>query len=160
MKTLKVIGYWLIHIIWAAPTFVLGLLVVVFMLLTGNKPKRFGYTFYFTPSFMHNCGFSLGPIFCVAEDSQYLYMYQHEHGHAIQTLWWGPLTLFVISIPSMVRFCYRDYKEDKMMTDLAEGRITQEEFNTWRKNRPAYNSIWFEKQATELGQKLFPTEES
>lgn len=61
---------------------------------------------------------------------------RHEIGHSLQNIIWGPLFLFVIGIPSAVRCWYREtsiYKNSKTKTD--------------------YDSIWFEGQATEWGNK-------
>ena len=46
-----------------------------------------------------NWGFEAGPFFVLSNDCKNnLYMKQHEHGHGIQTLWWGPLMFLIISI--------------------------------------------------------------
>ena len=64
----------------------------------------------------------------------------HEDGHSIQNLWWGPLFIPVIMIPSAVRYWWRIV------------------YRKWfypktRKALPPYDAIWFEGQATELGNK-------
>lgn len=135
MKRLKIILYWLIHITWGFPTFLYGSLITLYMLLTMHKPHIFGFGVYFVSKKLYNCGFEAGPFFVISKDCENsLPLKQHEHGHGLQTLWWGPLTLFVITIPSMIRFNYRRIKH---------------------KTYPPYDSIWFEGQATKLGKKYF-----
>ncbi|MCM1322810.1 MAG: hypothetical protein NC218_01355 [Acetobacter sp.] len=156
MKAIKAILYWILHIIWAAPTFLIGAVVSLFMLMTGHKPHRFGCTFYFTVKFVKNCGCEFGPMFVLADNcSASLHMKQHEHGHGIQALIFGPITLFVVSLPSIIRFWYRELKERKMVKKLAKQKITAKELVDWYRTVPEYESIWFEAQATKLGEKYF-----
>ena len=62
----------------------------------------------------------------------------HEYGHGIQNLWWGPLFPFVIMIPSAARYWWRIFYRKFI-------------YPKNRKALPAYDSIWFEGQATKLG---------
>ena len=64
----------------------------------------------------------------------------HEYGHGIQNLWWGPLFLFVIAIPSAIRYWWRIFYRKFI-------------YPKNRKKLPAYDDIWFEGQATKLGKK-------
>jgi hypothetical protein len=79
--------------------------------------------------FNGNACFSCGPIIFVTpncnEDT-----IRHETGHSVQSLMFGPLFHFIVSIPSIIRFCYRRSK-----------RLDQE----W------YLSGWPEKSAEKLG---------
>lgn len=65
---------------------------------------------------------------------------EHEYGHSIQNLWWGPLFPFVIAIPSAIRYWYRKFYMKFI-------------YKNTRKKLPDYDSIWFEGQATRLGTK-------
>ena len=155
-KIVQVIVYWLIHLVWGFPTFIIGSLVALFMLLSWNAPHRFGLCIYFTPKWLHGGGFSIGPYFFIPTSCDTsLSMKGHEHGHGIQTLWWGPLMLLVISIPSAVRFFYRDFIEQSKREQYKAGKITTEQYSTWLVSWPTYDSIWFERQATALGKKYF-----
>ena len=64
----------------------------------------------------------------------------HEYGHSIQNMWWGWLFPFVIAIPSAARYwwriIYRKWIYPKKRVSL-----------------PPYDAIWFEGQATKLGEK-------
>ena len=52
----------------------------------------------------------------------------------LQNIIWGPLMLFVISIPSLIRFWYIRYLYKKCKSNI-----------------PDYYSIWFEEQASRWG---------
>lgn len=64
----------------------------------------------------------------------------HEYGHSIQNLWWGPLFIIIIFIPSGLRYWYRKFYRTYI-------------YPKTRKALPKYDSIWFEGQATNLGTK-------
>ena len=56
----------------------------------------------------------------------------HEVGHAIQNAIYGPFHIFIVAIPSAIRYWYR----------------------TFTSPSTAYDSAWFEGQATEWGNSL------
>lgn len=68
----------------------------------------------------------------------------HECGHGIQNIIFGPLFPFLVAIPSVIRYWYREV--------------------IWRKDReryfqlPKYDDIWFEGQATRWGDKYILTD--
>lgn len=131
--------YWFLSLTWGLPMTLIGFLVSAVLLLMGYKPKRFGYTFYFEVG-KNWGGLELGAIFLISKGEP-LETKQHEHGHGIQNLWWGPLMPFVVSIPSACRYWYREYL-------VRSGKKKYYEL-------PDYDSIWFEGQATRLGKKYF-----
>lgn len=156
MKIIKTILYWLIHIVWGLPTFIFGGIVALFMLITKHKPKRFHYAIYFVTPWLSNCGFEAGPFFVISKDCEnYLPLKQHEHGHGVQTLWWGPLMFLVISIPSFIRFHYRNHRAKKLKEKYLSGKLTTVEYYNILSDLPKYDDIWFEGQATRLGKKYF-----
>lgn len=59
----------------------------------------------------------------------------HEFGHSIQNIFFGPLFPFLVAIPSAIRFWYR-------RSQTAQGI----------KLETGYYDIWFERQATNLGE--------
>lgn len=155
-KRVQAAVYWIIHIIWGFPTFVVGAVVALFLLMTWHKPHIFGFDVYFEVSFVHGAGCGIGPFFVIGEDCKTSTSLKcHEHGHGLQVLWWGPLTLLVISIPSVIRFNYRNYKEKSMRKKKALLQITPQQYNDWLATYPDYDDIWFEGQATKLGLKYF-----
>ena len=114
MKILKGIGYWFIQYTWGIIMTLIGSFVALGMLITGHKPYRFHYNIYFIMKSIHDCGTEFGPFFILSADcANDLYLKQHEAGHGLQNLWWGPLTAFVISIPSAFRFWLREIKDIK-----------------------------------------------
>ena len=156
MKKLKLIGYWLIHATWGFPTFLFGVIVALVMLITGHRPYRFGYGVYFVTRKNSSWGFEAGPFFVISNDyKNNLYIKQHEHGHGIQTLWWGPLMFLVISIPSFIRFHYRNFRNNYHYQRYLSGFYTKEEYYLIKSKFPKYDDIWFEGQATKLGEKYF-----
>ena len=62
----------------------------------------------------------------------------HEAGHGIQNLWWGPLMLFVICIPSAIRYWYQTIA-------MKKGKVFPSDW---------YERAWFESQADRLGAKI------
>lgn len=68
--------------------------------------------------------------------------FAHECGHGLQNCIWGPLFPFIIGVPSMIRYWYREIKSRK------ERHI----------KLPPYDSIWFEGQATRWGEKYVATD--
>jgi hypothetical protein len=82
-------------------------------------------------------GVSLGTTILVSEDSDEDTI-AHELGHTIQNARWGLLFPFVIAIPSAIRYWYRRYL-------IGSGKKEWWEL-------PDYDSVWFEGQATKLGE--------
>ena len=86
---------------WELPQNVLGL--VVFLVAGGCKRRRYEWEhkrLYIRTNF----GVSLG-MFVFYLETQKGNKY-HEYGHAIQSMILGPLYLFVVGIPTVLRVCY------------------------------------------------------
>lgn len=117
---------------WGLPLTLVGLFVGAILISIGKKPKKYGACWYFEVGENWG-GLNLGLIFLVSINP-INYTLNHEHGHAIQNCYFGFLTPFVISIPSVIRYWYREYR--------------------MRIGKPCttgYYDIWFEKQASLLG---------
>ena len=113
----------------------IGLIIMIPFLVT-KKIKTFCGRLYgiFPKCFGSGWGFEMGCFFFITYDcDDYQDLKSHECGHGLQNIIWGPLMLFVISIPSVIRFWYREYL-------LKKGK----------KIKP-YDSIWFEGQASRWG---------
>ena len=134
---MKKILYWIISLTWGGLMTFIGLIVALVLLVTGHKPYRFGYTFYFKVGKSWG-GLELGGLF-ITDSNPSLHTLCHEHGHGLQNLWWGPLFPFVIGIPSAIRYWYREIKY----------------YKKGKQPPTTYDSIWFEGQASELGEKYF-----
>lgn len=86
-------------------------------------------------------GLSLGCFFFVCntcKDNDYIL--SHECGHGIQNIILGPLFPFLVGIPSAIRYWYQTIRENKGLS-----------------NKP-YDSIWFERWATNWGKKYIQTD--
>lgn len=78
-------------------------------------------------------GVSLGINFFVADKmgkDWTLHTKKHELGHTFQNAIFGPFAIFLIYIPSCIRYWYREFS---------------------KKVQPPYDLIWFEGSATEIG---------
>lgn len=82
-------------------------------------------------------GFNMGFVAVVCKDHS-VHTLHHEHGHFIQTFYFGPFMIF-IQIASAIRYWYRRYIQ----------KTNPERYRTF----PAYDDIWFEGQASSLGYK-------
>ena len=173
----------------------IGVVVALFCLVIGKTPEHFHH--YITFRIGKNWGgFEAGPFF-FTDETPSLYTNQHEAGHGIQNIVLGPLMPFVVSIPSAIRYWFREQKTKKgkytfciiLMVILAAiglaflipGSVFIEVWaivigalivayticlTCWLfiKELPQYDddanvsyySIWFEGQASRLGQKYFP----
>lgn len=87
-------------------------------------------------------GVELGCFFVIGKDCDGCRA--HETGHGLQNIIWGPLYIFVIGIPSAIRYWYREF-------------IYATNYEKWKK-LPNYDSIWFEGQATRWGEKYVVTD--
>ena len=131
--------FYLLSFTWGLPMTLLGCLVAAVLVCAGYKPKRFGWCWYFEIGEDWG-GLELGMFFLKCRSGGD-YILRHEHGHAIQNCFLGVLMPFAVCIPSSVRYWYR--------------RIVRK-FNRHAK-LPDYDSIWFEGDATMLGD-CFATE--
>ena len=139
MKKFKAVWFWLLSVTWGLPVTLYGVLCAIALLLTGHKPKRFHWYIYFEVGKEWG-GVNAGCFFVVSKDND-LYMRQHESGHGLQNIMLGVFMPFVVCIPSVIRYWYREYLV----------RVKKRDY--W--SLPPYDSIWFEGWATRLGQKYF-----
>jgi len=134
---MKTILFWSIQLTSGILLTAMGVLFTLVLLLTGHKSQFFGYAIY-TEVGRHGGGVNLGGFFFVQQGAS-TRLTCHEYGHSFQNLWFGPLTPFVITIPSALRYHYRNYKEGK------------------GHSLPPYDAFWCEKWATDLGKKYCPS---
>lgn len=137
MKTFKTIIFWFLSLTWGLPMTLMGAVVALALLITGHKPKRFHHSIYFEVGENWG-GFEAGGFF-FTDKTPSLHTKQHESGHGLQNIVLGPLMPFVVSIPSAIRYWYRRIKQKRNPSVIL----------------PPYDSIWFEGQATRLGEKYF-----
>ncbi len=139
MKTLKAILFWLLSWTWGLPMTLVGAVCALALLVTGHKPHRFHYFVYFEVGKDWG-GFEAGCFF-FCNNSASLSIKRHECGHGIQNIIFGPLMPFVVSIPSAIRYWYREIV-------VRTGRKRYSDLKP-------YDSVWFEGWATSLGNKYY-----
>lgn len=127
--------FYLLSFTWGLPLNIVGCIVALVMIITGHKPQKWGYCYYFEVGENWG-GLELG-IFFLTNKNPSNHTKNHEHGHAIQNCYWGFLMPFVINIPSAIRYWYRIIR-----TRL--GYV----------NTTTYDSVWFEGNATKRGTEL------
>ena len=126
--------YYLLSFTWGLPMNVVGGLVALVLLCFRKKPKRYGWNLCF--ELPVNFGLSLG-IFFIAPIGGSTHTKNHEHGHSIQNVYFGPFVIGAVNAPSAIRFWIR-------------------EIQSKRGNKPKtlYDDIWFEGQATQTGNRF------
>lgn len=126
--------FYLLTFTWGLPITLIGCLVALVLTAIGYKCYgRYGYCWVFEVG-RNWGGLNLGPIIITSSPHSH-YTMKHEHGHAIQNCWFGPLMSFIVCIPSAVRYWYRELRY------LRNGVNPPTE----------YDSVWFEGQATRVG---------
>lgn len=133
MKNKKL--YHILSWTWGLPLNLVGHIVAFVLLRMKYKPQKWGGCHYFVVGENWG-GFSLGSII-VVDKSYDEYALNHEFGHSIQNCYYGFLCPFLVSIPSCVRYWYQRIVVSFGIKEESE--------------LPDYYSIWFEKQANELG---------
>lgn len=98
--------FYILSFTWGLPTVLLGSLAAFFIFITGHKPKKYGYEWYFELNV--DFGLELGIFFIVPKDATEQ-LKQHEHGHGIQNVYFGPFNLGTTVLPSVIRYWYRKF---------------------------------------------------
>ena len=127
--------YWLLQFTWGFPLNVIGGILAIVLICKGYKPQKFGYAIYFEVGKSWG-GLNLGGFFFVQKNAS-THIKRHEYGHSFQNLMLGIFTPFLITIPSAIRYHYRNYKR-------AQGC-----------SLPPYDSFWCEGWATRLGYNFY-----
>ena len=129
--------YNLLSFTWGGIMTLIGGIAALIAICCGIKPRRHGGMIYLAIGENWG-GLSLGRVFFCGKDSvEDESLKNHEFGHSFQNAWWGPLFPFVIAIPSGIRYWYRELKY----------------YRKGKQPSTNYDSIWFEGQATNLGNK-------
>ena len=123
--------YWLLNFTWGILTTLCGLLLSLTMLCIGKKPKRWHSIWYFQ-IFDNWGGMEMGTMF-LRDNSNYISTNNHEYGHTFQNAILGPFFIFIVAIPSAIRYWYQEIRR--------------------RQHKPnvEYDLIWFEGSATDIG---------
>lgn len=127
--------YWILEWTWGIIMSLIGLIASLITMCFGVKPKRMCYTYYLQT---RKCwgGIDLGYTF-IRDTTSSGSITKHEYGHTFQNAVLGPFFIFLIAIPSAIRYW------------------TITPINNWRKKHgktpKAYDAIWFEDHATQFG---------
>lgn len=130
--------YYLLLCTWGVLETIAGLSVALAMIISGHRPNKSHRGFYFLAGDNWG-GFSLSFIDVIGKnmgDEWTVHTIHHECGHSYQVALFGPFWLFLVAVPSQVRWCI-----------AASGReIT-------------YEKAWFEESATDVGNEVFKKDE-
>ena len=124
---------------WGLPLTLCGAIAAVVLLITGRRPKTFHGLICFEIGNGWG-GFNAGAFFFVCKDATESTK-RHEAGHGLQNIIFGVFMPFVVTIPSVIRYWYREYL------------VRYKGVCYW--DLPDYDAIWFEGWATQLGEKYF-----
>ena len=133
-------AFYLLSVTWGLLLTLAGAIVIGCIKLYGKfthqefKLKKHGYCYYLAIG--ENWGGLEFGMFFLTDKRESISIKWHEHGHGIQNCYFGPFMPFVITIPSAIRYHWRNHQQSKGIT------LTNN-----------YDDIWFEKSATELGRK-------
>lgn len=116
----------------------IGLITALLLLVTGHKPTKYGYCICFEIGERWG-GLSLGFVI-ITDKSADNDTKNHEHGHAMQNIIYGVLMPFLVGVPSVMRYWYREY-----LVNVKGLRYN---------SLPPYDSAWYEGQATRWGNEL------
>lgn len=124
--------FYILSFAWGLPMTLIGCIVAMVLKTCGYEPTRYGYCWHFEVGERWG-GVNLGVVFITSKNPS-VHTKNHEHGHAIQNCYFGFMMPFVVSIPSAIRYWHRMFTPNKQHTP--------------------YDSVWFEAQATKLGDQL------
>ena len=126
--------YYLIQFTWGLPMNLVGAIVALVLFCFGKRAYQYGWNYCF--ELKVNFGLELG-IFFIAPVGGATRTKNHEHGHAIQNIYFGPFSIGMVSAPSALRFWMRELQ-----------------YAMKRTPDTGYDDIWFEGQATKTGTKF------
>ncbi len=135
MKYIAKFIYYILNLTWGGIMTLVGYAAALGLLISGHKPAWNGPCLHFKVG-RNWGGVSLGLV-TITDDTPTAEILHHEFGHTLQNAILGPLFIFLVAIPSGIRYQMFEYR--------------------WRHNKPNpdYDSIWFEGTATKYGTKYF-----
>lgn len=139
MKKESLVLFYLLSFTWGLLYTAVGIVVLIFiMILMPGKIRLSTARGRIRVHFKYKAfgGASLGIVIITSGNFYNHSLINHEIGHSIQNAWFGPAFPFIVAIPSAIRYQMWDYLVEKH-------------------NRKDYDAIWFEGQATRLGDIYF-----
>lgn len=143
MLILKRIGFYFLSWTWGFIMSFIGLWPILVLACTGRVHVFHGRLYGVIGKDWG--GVNFGCFFLVCEDCiNDDHVRAHESGHGLQNIIFGPFMVFVVAIPSAIRYWYR----------MSVWRRSPEEYA----KLPEYDAIWFEGGATRWGKKYVLTD--
>ena len=126
--------FWFLSCTWGIIVTLIGAITFTILCAFGYRPRRniYGYAIEIGKGWG---GLEMGP-FCLVSADPSQHTLNHEFGHGVQNCYFGPFMIF-ISLASAIRYWYREYLV----------RVKKMKYS----DLPPYDSIWFEGQATSIG---------
>lgn len=119
--------FYTLSLTWGLPLTIIGAIIFSILIILGKKPKKWDYCYYI------NIGKSWGGLelglFFIVDENDSIHTKKHEQGHGIQNCYFGPFMIFIVFIPSAMRYWYRE-----IIKKINPNKALSE-----------YDSIWFEK---------------
>ena len=133
-KTLLKILYWILSLTWGALLSIPGLIGLLILRIAGCPVYKNGFG-YIVAVGNNWGGLNLGVISFIEtpSDNYFQPTRRHEFGHSLQNIIFGPLQLFVVAIPSVIRYWYFTIRDNRGLPNKE------------------YDSIWFECTASKYG---------
>lgn len=133
---MKKLLYYFLSFTWGLPLTLIGLIVGLTLIVFRYKPKKwlYGYCFEIGKGWG---GLNLGIVSLCSKTCSDTNK-NHEFGHSLQNCVFGVFTIFIVCIPSIIRYWYRKIRTLKGL-----------------ENKVAYDGIWFESQASKWGNKFY-----
>ena len=113
MDKFKLVCFYILSFTWGIILSLAGSFMILALLIAGKKPKLFHGRVYIQVG--KNWGGCEMGCFFICDDHPSITLKQHECGHGIQNILFGPLTPFLVSIPSAARYQLRERKSYKAM---------------------------------------------
>lgn len=126
--------YYILQFTWGLIPNIVGLLSTLILMIFKKKPKKFYRSHYVKVGKLWG-GMSLG-ISTFVDNYPSKHTLYHEYGHSFQNAILGPFWIFLVAIPSFIRYWIFEIRYKK------------------GKSNPPYDSIWFEHNATEIGEMI------
>lgn len=130
--------YYFLNFTWGLLGTLVGYLLLLILLPFGNV-RSFNGALYLEFKSYKPWGFSVGTVFFVGKQEKRNpfksgTIIRHEYGHTVQNAMFGPLMIFLVMIPSFVRYWYRRFL-----------------YSIKKQPKRTYDDVWFEGTATQIG---------
>ncbi|MGI6071621.1 MAG: hypothetical protein ACOX75_01215 [Lachnospiraceae bacterium] len=126
--------FYILSFTWGGLFTFTGALFALVLRLTGHKPAKWGWCWYFECGKKQWGGAERGIFFIKDRCGKNERLMNHEFGHALQNCIFGPFMVFLVALPSTCRYWVR-----RIMVRFG------------KQPKKPYDSIWFEEQATRIG---------